>query len=227
MMYMTKAHILDAREACTLAQRGFYACHQAVWRLFDEDSVKDRDFLYRRVTTAGGNISRQEFLIVSGRKPRALPTWNTQTKTYDPDINKGERLHFSLTANPTRVVTDTEGRKKRVDVVMHAKHELRKQGVRPKDMPSHTVLAMQAGLDWLKQRAQRLGLEFIEPTLSAEGYRQHTRPPAGSRRTIRFSTLDFSGLANITDPDALRLALFQGVGPAKGFGCGLLLVRRA
>jgi CRISPR system Cascade subunit CasE len=32
----------------------------------------------------------------------------------------------------------------------------------------------------------------------------------------------FEGRLLITDPDALRAALVTGIGPAKGYGCGLL-----
>ncbi len=33
-------------------------------------------------------------------------------------------------------------------------------------------------------------------------------------------------MAKVIDPDRLTKALLEGVGHSKGFGCGLLLVRR-
>jgi len=39
-------------------------------------------------------------------------------------------------------------------------------------------------------------------------------------------TVRFDGLLRITDPDAFRATLIRGIGPAKAFGCGLMLVRR-
>ncbi|MCI5220551.1 MAG: type I-E CRISPR-associated protein Cas6/Cse3/CasE, partial [Candidatus Electrothrix sp. LOE2] len=43
---------------------------------------------------------------------------------------------------------------------------------------------------------------------------------------IQFSLLDLSDRLTVTDPNVFTRALFRGIGPAKGFGCGLLLVRR-
>lgn len=39
-------------------------------------------------------------------------------------------------------------------------------------------------------------------------------------------TVTFEGVLNVTDPAHLIRLLENGVGPAKAFGCGLLLVRR-
>lgn len=42
---------------------------------------------------------------------------------------------------------------------------------------------------------------------------------------FRFSTVDFSGERTVTDPGLFGTALPTGIGHAKAFGCGLLLVR--
>ena len=47
----------------------------------------------------------------------------------------------------------------------------------------------------------------------------------GVHRSVS-STLDFSGLLTVTAPEKFLSALYGGIGPAKGFGCGLLLVKR-
>lgn len=39
-------------------------------------------------------------------------------------------------------------------------------------------------------------------------------------------TVTFEGVLNVIDPDRLVMLLENGIGPAKAFGCGLLLVRR-
>jgi CRISPR system Cascade subunit CasE len=39
-------------------------------------------------------------------------------------------------------------------------------------------------------------------------------------------TVRYDGLLRITDPDAFRETLIRGIGPAKAFGCGLMLVKR-
>jgi len=49
--------------------------------------------------------------------------------------------------------------------------------------------------------------------------------PNGTR--VRLGTCDFAGTLTVTDEALFRQALKQGIGPAKGFGCGLLLCERA
>lgn len=50
---------------------------------------------------------------------------------------------------------------------------------------------------------------------------QRTRPGA----VFAHTTVTYTGTGTITDPDAHKAALIGGVGPAKAYGCGLLLTR--
>ena len=90
-------------------------------------------------------------------------------------------------------------------------------------------------LGWLEQRAEQAGFRVLtrelhddeqgireEKSVRVDGYAQHQ----GERKGIRFSTVDFTGDLEITDTLAFRKTLQNGIGHAKGFGCGLLLVRR-
>lgn len=45
-------------------------------------------------------------------------------------------------------------------------------------------------------------------------------------RTVTLTTAVFDGCLQVIDPDALVAALTQGIGPAKGYGCGLLTLAR-
>ena len=74
---------------------------------------------------------------------------------------------------------------------------------------------------WLLARCQRLGITLDNESLGIESYEQHR----GKNGELRFSTIDFSGNLQVVDAAALRLALYGGVGHAKAFGCGLLLLR--
>ena len=81
-----------------------------------------------------------------------------------------------------------------------------------------------AGRDWLLSRAAQWGLAIRADSLMQNGYRQQRLKRKGKH--IEFSTLDYQGIAQVSDPDLLRQALLEGVGHSKGFGCGLLLVKR-
>jgi len=43
---------------------------------------------------------------------------------------------------------------------------------------------------------------------------------------ITYLTVNFSGILRVTDPEKFRQTLFNGIGRAKAFGCGLLLLKR-
>lgn len=81
-----------------------------------------------------------------------------------------------------------------------------------------------AARGWLIARAVRMGLNVQMESLFQSAYRQHRLAPRGKQ--IEFSSIDYRGYARVVDPDALRRALLEGVGHARGFGCGLLLVKR-
>ena len=108
---------------------------------------------------------------------------------------------------------------------MNAKKEARQTG-------HDAAVAMdEAGLKWILERAAHWGLRVYERSVLQKGYCQHALRPGRWRETgekhraIQFSSLDYQGVAEVVDPEALRRALFEGVGHARSFGCGLLLVR--
>jgi CRISPR system Cascade subunit CasE len=136
--------------------------------------------------------------------------WGTQRwecKPYAPLLDRlaaGDQWAFRLAANPvtSKRASEASARSQRF---------------------GHVTVAQQTG--WLLDRASRNG--FTVP----EG--QHKEPDVAvhGRRIWRFSRQDhtvtlaiavFEGRLEVTDPAALRHALTHGIGPAKGYGCGLL-----
>ena len=108
---------------------------------------------------------------------------------------------------------------------MEQKKHLEQEGIPREQWPAQAELARHAGVRWLTQRAEAGGFQLHEDALMAEEYRQHRLRKPG-KSPIHFSTLDCTGLLTVTDPELLAQTLKTGLGPAKGFGCGLLLVRR-
>jgi CRISPR system Cascade subunit CasE len=96
-------------------------------------------------------------------------------------------------------------------------------------------LALKAASDlaleaWLTRKGMTNGFMLVRDEkrellrFQAAGYRWHALPRKG--RTAGFSSVDFEGLIEVTDARLFVNALYQGIGPAKAFGCGLMLVRR-
>lgn len=84
---------------------------------------------------------------------------------------------------------------------------------------------------WQRQGRDRHGFEiahhpeYDEPLLDHAAYRSHPIPEKG--RSAGFFSLDLTGEVVVTDVTRFTRLLMEGTGPAKAFGCGLMLVRRA
>lgn len=205
-----------------------YHEHQWLWDFFPGAATQSRDFIFRRHMVE--QIPR--YYVVSQRVPHAVTdAWSVRTQTYDPVLQPGMRLAFQLRANPVITLRDELNKQRRHDVVMHAKKRLLvEQGLAADakwkhekpgdDKPGMYDLVHSHCLDWLEQRASRNG--FSISNARVDDYQQ----VRAGERDIRFSTVEFSGELTVVDADQLRKVLFHGLGRAKSFGCGLLIVKR-
>jgi len=145
-------------------------------------------------------------------------------------IKKDQRLSFMLRANPIRSKRDEkpdpDGKRKqhRHDVVMEAKTLLKQ---RQADHPPEAEIVQQAGFVWLAMKGEANGFSLREGEVRADGYIQHRFTKPKGKHSVTLSTIEFTGLLTVTDPELFVPALFHGLGPAKGFGCGLMMVRPA
>lgn len=194
--------------------------HRLLWTLFADDPQRTRDFLWREVD--GERVDRLAFLILSARPPedRHGLFEIDPPKLWAPALRPGDRLGFSLRANPV-VTARVEGRRgPRHDVVMRAIHAAPPD----KRASSRAAAIVEEGRDWLEAQGQRYGFRPLgEPRVDGYGRR---RIPREGEAPIRFSTLDFDGVLEVTDPDAFVAAILRGFGKAKAWGCGLMLIRR-
>lgn len=201
-----------------------YAEHQWLWRFFPSEQDQRRDFVFRRYDLDG----TPRFYVVSQRPPVELSTaWNVRTQAYAPHLAEGQRLSFELRANPVVSKKDATGKSRRHDVVMQAKkdlmaaHGISTWNAWPQDdvRPERYAMVQEQCLRWLEARGVSNG--FSVASARVEEYQQNI---AGARE-IRFSTVNFTGELVITDTALFEHVLFNGLGHAKAFGCGLLLVR--
>ena len=212
---------------------GPYAEHQWLWRFFPAEAGSPRDFLFHRREVAG----RPRYYGVSVRAPHSDdPSWLVQTQSYAPRVAAGMRLGFELRANPV-VSRRVDGKHGRHDVVMDAKRRmLAERGLsrwvewkpdriaadgQPDPRPQLYELVQINCSAWLEARAEAGGFAIDPACLVADAYQQQ----AGKQGQLHFSTVDFRGELTVIDPDRFSATLRQGIGPAKAFGCGLLLVR--
>jgi CRISPR system Cascade subunit CasE len=94
------------------------------------------------------------------------------------------------------------------------------------EKPLQYQLVQETCTDWLLRRAERCGFRLIneegeQPKLRVDSYQQQR----SHKKDIRFSSVNYSGVLEVVDTELMRKALFEGIGHAKAFGCGLMLIR--
>lgn len=239
--------LVDQQQLAQTLCQDAYREHQALWQLFDSDPEASRDFLYRQVIENG----RTKYYLLSKRAPidqSNLWSVDTHSRPFDPKFSEGQRLYFTLRANPVvthktkrdnreaylqkRAQRDVKDKTKltskrvRHDVVMEEKRRLGYQELPKSERPPEHQIVQQACSEWLSTRSERLGFGFESQSVIADGYQKRIGRSRKHQKTIRFSTVDFHGVLTVIDPEKFKQALLDGIGRSKAFGCGLLLVRR-
>ena len=197
--------------------------HRVLWLLFQDFPDAARDFLWR-------DEGNGRYLILSQRPPTdPLGLFELESKPFEPALAAGDRLAFTLRANPviaSKGALDADARARRargqkVDVVMHALRDVAK-GERKS---ARDAVATKAGTDWLMAQGAKAGFTLVSAP-AVDGYAQI---PVERRRgrPAGFSVLEFKGVIEITDAPGFLAKLARGFGSAKAFGCGLMLIRRA
>lgn len=124
---------------------------------------------------------------------------NPVVKELDLDLKENQILNFRLRANPT-IKKKREGQaSNRVPLVREEN-----QG------------------SWLQRKAQQSGFRIIRYNISEQSKRIGWKRNDHDSKKLTIYEVQFDGLLQVTDPPAFQLALRQGIGPAKAFGCGLL-----
>ena len=171
-----------------------------------------------------GNVSR-DVLHPLGTPPRGrtCSIRDRSPKPFSPALRAGDRLAFSLRANPVkRRVDKVRQRTVKHDVVMDALRDVEKG--RRAAVRLDTV--QNAGAAWLARQGAASGFSVVDTPVRVDGYQQH-RVARTKGAPMSFSTLEMEGVLTVTAPDAFIPAVGQGFGGAKGYGCGLMLIKRS
>jgi CRISPR system Cascade subunit CasE len=185
-----------------------YTLHQAVYRAFPDRELGGPGRVLYRVDQS------QRFGIVSLLvQSEKAPDWNkvdfltecilkeAECKTFSPYLINGQHLYFHLRANPT-VKRQAEGKK----------NGFRMGLLREEDQ-----------IKWLQRKAEESGFTIVTCQAKPEGIIQDERGQ-GVKSTLRHYAVRFTGMLKVLDPGIFTAALYDGIGPAKGFGFGLLSV---
>ncbi|QSA96792.1 type I-E CRISPR-associated protein Cas6/Cse3/CasE [Methylococcus sp. EFPC2] len=200
--------------------RNPYDLHRAVWTLFpgqEKEPRKELDeerqgFLFRVEENHTGHKAR--LLVQSQTAPRieGQGARSLGSREFDPQPSEGQQLEFLLTANPIKTITDQFSDTK-------PGKKPNKRGERKCRVP---LLREEEQIAWLNGRLIDCAMvESVTVQPHPLLFFRDKRKNHG-----KLLTVTYQGLLRVTVPEILRSRLYNGIGPAKAFGCGLMLVRR-
>lgn len=140
-----------------------------------------------------------EHLLVQSTHP---PVWRYARMLSDGEVKEvslewlrlGDRCNFRLVANTTR----SEFRREHGEVV------------RGKRVGLYTIADQH---QWLMSRSEDWGIDILSTQVSWSNKWQFGN--------VTLAVAQFDGILEVTDVDGITAAIVNGVGHAKGFGCGL------
>ncbi len=178
--------------------------HRALWTLFpgiERQANESAPFLYRIESMNLADGAR--VLMLSDREPEieSKRARVLAKKTFEPIFTTGQPLRFLLTANVTKAIRDKDQPERKIRV---------------------PLIREDQQIDWLRRK--------LEPATRIVSVTVQQHPPVYFRKGARpgkIVPLTFGGLLEVQSGNDLLELMQKGIGPAKAFGCGLLLVRRA
>jgi CRISPR system Cascade subunit CasE len=175
-----------------------YDLHRLLWTAFPGMPDASRPYLFR-VLRSRGDAAREVVMLSTQRpaRPRDSRVGLVDCRAVSPAFRAGQRLRFEVSANPVKRLA---GSGERVPLIRDEER-----------------------LAWLARRLA--GAAEVEAARVAATERLYFRKPGMPPGKIE--AVLFSGVLRVQDPARLLEALRTGVGPAKSFGCGLLLLARA
>jgi len=228
-MYLSRAALKTSERGGTGALAAFLAGasgfigqgHHLVWSLFG-DRGGDRHFLYRMT----GPTAAETILIASDERPQDRHgLWELEVKDLRllDTLAKGDRIEWSLRVNATVRSRSGTGRESSTShcIVDRA----RRGGAKGTSMQ----VAMQVVPPWLAVRLAAAGIEACAENMTVQAYdkRRFGHGPGAPSPLVIIATTDVVGSGVVHDADAVRRAMREGIGRARAYGCGLLLIRRA
>lgn len=204
-----------------------YELHRTVWRAFPPNGPGR--VLFRLDPDPSGLHS---FVLVQSD---LQPDWTQlaekganylldhELKTFQPSFTPGQRLRFRLRANPTKKVgTWSKAERLATDRNTHTKNGHRLALLREEEQLTWLLHKAEPGGfripgQWIHQSDRKVANFRVE--ITPEGWLHCGKHGHNEGRLF---SVRFEGLLEVTDPDRFAQTLAEGIGPAKGFGFGLL-----
>lgn len=140
-------------------------------------------------------LQEDSYLLPQHALPSTMSK-NPAVKTVNLHVAPGQRLSFRLSANPTKRLSAGTGNKgKRVG-----------------------LYKVEEQIEWLQRKAAQSGFAVLS-AMPTQQQRTDDR-----RHSLKFFSVQFDGVLQVTAPESFLHAIQQGIGSGKAFGFGLLSV---
>lgn len=189
--------------------------HQFVWTLF-HPMPEIRNFLY---TLYNGKI-----YVVSSQKPQANGHTDLQIRVNDYDVSfkKGMPLRFDVRLSlSTRISYD-----QKIPLITAYK---KKQN----ENLNWSELMHGALNEWFNKHSHKYGFRVRNFFVNGSHFYHFQKTGNGKKeknngndkaKTVRFHSMDVCGVLEVLGPEVFVNTLYQGIGKARCYGCGLMLV---
>jgi CRISPR system Cascade subunit CasE len=212
MTYLTQILVPYELAVRQLRIRDTYDWHQRVWQAFGGRDGAPREFLTR--VDQIDDVYR--LLVVSQSlpsKPDWCPTDCFQTKPMPDAFFTHTGYRFSLLANPTKKIVDPSKAK-----VIRPDGRLE----RNKNSKRVPLIRREDLLAWLGRKAEAGGFAVqLDAVRTIPRGREYFFKPGA--RGVHYAT-EFQGALQVTDAARFRETFARGIGSAKAFGFGLLVL---
>lgn len=209
-MYLSQLILDQAKKQVRRDLANPYEMHRTIMGAFPTPLPHDERVLFRIEPSERSDmpavlvqsVYRPDWESVQQKKEGYF-TQSPQVRSLDGlNINAGDRLRFRLRADPSKRV-------------YYAKKE-KSQRI--------SLFSEKDRREWIVRKAEQSGFSIQSESLLIcdAPYRTMFIPRAKETHKATINMVDFNGVLKVDDVEKLLFSLAQGIGPAKGLGCGML-----
>ncbi len=218
-MYLSRLYLNPHSRQVQREIADAYQLHRTILRAFDTFSPEEPERVLFRLEV--DSKSGVPVILVQSQQ---LPNWswlqapevnyllaavplNPEVKVFqfEPDID--EVFAFRLRANPT--------------IKKSAADKEKENGKRI------GIMKEEEQISWIKRKLEAAGCDLLKVRISGQTKVSGWQKTSDKPRRLVYHAVQFDGYLKVNNPANLKTALLNGIGPAKGFGFGLLSLARA
>ncbi len=193
-MHYLSRYQLSIPETRLLKLTDSYSVHSLVYSLFGNFPENSRSFLF---ADKGNLRGIRTIMILSSILPTIPSTGKLQIKEIPERFLQRNKYLFEITVNPVK---------------------------RNKSTGQIYVIHKNDVDDWFRAKSTKLGFNVTHSELKKFSVDKFNKKFNGELLDVTIAKATLTGTLSVSDPDIFASTVFNGIGRAKAFGCGLLQI---